>query len=65
VELRVTGSTGAYAHATPAIPGPVFVIERRRRPGGRPDIIHYAPGLGAAVYLETPFGDVERLVAWH
>jgi hypothetical protein len=64
VELRVTGVTGTFADSTPAIPGPVFVIERRTRRGGTPEVVHYAPELGTAVSSDGPFRG-ERLIAWH
>lgn len=64
-EFRVTGTTGAYAHATPAIPGPVYVIELRSPQAETPLIVHYAPELGAAVYRGGGDTYGERVVAWH
>lgn len=64
--FTVTGTTDEYAHATPAIPGPVYVI-RREVPGDTlrdPITVHYAPALGTAVLTSDPDHDT-RLRAWH
>ena len=69
-EFRVTGVEGAYAGSTPAVPGPVYVIEVRRKDllygeDGMSEV-HYAPALGAAVRVRTLDGlpTDERLVSW-
>jgi hypothetical protein len=69
-EFHVTGVEGGYAGSTPAVPGPVYVIEVQvkdpRYGEDRVLEVHYAPALGAAVRvrdLSGP-GTDERLVSW-
>ncbi|HEX6750781.1 MAG TPA: hypothetical protein VF092_26075 [Longimicrobium sp.] len=71
-EMRVTGmDRQAYSASTPAVPGPVYVIDLQAS-AGAPDEsrhvqVHYAPALGAAVRIRT-LGEgpatEERLVSW-
>jgi hypothetical protein len=70
-ELRVTGVEAGYPASTPAVPGPVYVIDVVMDGGSADESqhleVHYAPALGAAVRIctldEGP-GTEERLISW-
>lgn len=70
-EFTVTGQEDGYNGSTPAVPGPVYVIDVQvqdtKYGESRHLEVHYAPALGAAVRVRT-LGDApptdERLVTW-
>ncbi|HET7461340.1 MAG TPA: hypothetical protein VFJ82_08820 [Longimicrobium sp.] len=70
-EFTVTGVEDGWNQSTPAVPGPVYVIDLQiKDPKYGEDQqfeVHYAPALGAAVRVRT-LGDApptdERLVSW-